>query len=192
MLRVIWTWAEGDPAEEAAIHSSCVDVHRADALIVNAEVHYEDANAGKSRIYVDELRRLQPELPLAVSVLGGASIPAGSELTPFARAFDAKPWLDAGAIFMPQAYWNMRDPRLPEPGSPRHDHRPANCVQCWENTGVPRHRIALTYGLWEVPSPVTASAYVADTPDGVAGFNSYLLEQYPIPEEYRVLVEGLS
>lgn len=191
MRRVIWTWVEGDPRPEAVYHSSLISSHKAEGLIVNAEVHYEGDNAWKSREYVEELRTRHPELPIAVSVLGGASIPEGHDLTPWQRPFDHEPWLDAGAIVMPQAYWNMADPGLPAPGSSRHDHRPANCVRCWQNRGVPIHRIALTFGLWEVPSPVSASAYVADTPKGIAGFNSYLLEQYPVPAEYEVLIRGL-
>lgn len=190
-MRVVpFVWAQSDdPAREAEFHATLAAHVGADGLIVNAEDAYEGAGRGKSAVYVRRLRELRPDLPLAVSVLGGAAIPPGETLTPWERPFDVDPWLEAGADFMPQAYWNMRHPNLPPPGDARHDYRPANCVRCWENAGVPRDRIRLTYGLWEVPSPVMAAQYVADTPAGCAGFSSYLYEQYPVEAAYERLLQ---
>jgi hypothetical protein len=189
-LRVVpFAWAEEGTVEEAFRHAELAVKVGADALIVNAEDPFENAGFWKSRTYATRLRQLLPDLPMAVSVLGGSAIPAGSDLTPWRRFFDTTPWLELAFDFMPQAYWNMTNPNLPPPGSPKHAYRPANCVRTWELAGVPRGRIRLTYGLWEVPSPVSAAQYVADTPSGCVGFSSYLYEQHPVESSYDKLLE---
>lgn len=188
MRRAIWAWNEGDPVEEAKAHAMAVDIFRADAFIANPETAYEGSGSWKSLPYVNWFRAMQPEVTLGASVLGGASIPAGHELSPWVRPFDVQPWLDADADFLPQAYWNMADPNLPPPGDSRHDYRPANALHVWRNAGVPAERIHLTLGLWAVPSPVTASQYLADLQGReFGGLNTYLMEQYPVPDEYRLL-----
>ena len=176
LRRSIWTWCEGDPEPEAKFHASLCRSLDVDALIPNCEFAYEFSGAWKSQVYAATIRDELPETVIGVSVLGGASIPAGETLSPYARWFDVKPWLDIDADFLPQAYWNM----APE-------YRPSNTVHTWQLTGVPIERIHPTFGLWEVPAPKSAEDYRRDTPEGVVGFSSYLLEQYPLIGEYRTL-----
>jgi hypothetical protein len=189
MRRAIWVWNEGDPVAEARFGAQLVTSLGAEAFIANPESAYEGPEgAWKSQPFVETFRSLQPDVVLGASVLGGAAIPLGHELSPWTRWFDVLPWLAADADFLPQAYWNMTDANLPAPGSPRHDYRPRNAVHVWRNAGVPASRIHPTLGLWEVPSPVTAAQYLADL-DGVeyGGLNTYLMEQYPLPSEYRLI-----
>lgn len=176
LRRSIWAWCEGDPEPEAKFHASLCRSLGVELFIPNAEFPYEFSGAWKSQVYAATIRDELPDTVIGVSVLGGASIPAGETLSPYSRWFDVKPWLDIDADFLPQAYWNM----APE-------YRPSNSVHTWELTGVPRERIHPTFGLWAVPQTPTAEAYRADTPEGVLGFSSYLLEQYPLLNEYRIL-----
>jgi hypothetical protein len=178
LRRSIWTWAEGDPVTEAKFHASLARSLEAELVVPNAESPYEFGGAWKSRPYAITLREQLPDLPVGVSVLGGAAIPPGQQLSPWQRAFDVQPWLEIDADFLPQAYWNM----APE-------YRPSNTVHTWELTGVPRDRIRPTFGLWQVPTTPTAAEYAADVPNDVVGFSSYLFEQYPLIEEYRILAE---
>ena len=176
LRRSVWAWCEGDPVPEAKFHASLCRSLEVDLFVPNAEFPYEFSGAWKSRPYAETIREELPNTVIGVSVLGGASIPEGETLSPYSRWFDVAPWLEIDADFLPQAYWNMA-----------HEYKPANSVHTWQLTGVPIERIHPTFGLWEVPAPVSAEAYRLDTPEGVVGFSSYLLEQYPLIGEYRTL-----
>lgn len=178
LRRSIWTWCEGDPADEAYFHASVARSLGAELVIPNCESSYEFVGAWKSRTYALTLRQNLPDVPVGVSVLGGAAIPPGATLSPWQRGFDVTPWLEIDADFLPQAYWNMAA-----------EYRPSNTVHTWEITGVPRDRIRPTYGLWAVPQMPSAAEYAADTPADIVGFSSYLFEQYPLLDEYRILAE---
>ena len=90
-----WIWAEGDPIAEARQAFELCRDYRLSGLIVNAEDAYEGAGFGKSVRFAQEIRRLAPRLPLAVSTIGFG--------VPY-RDFDYLAWVKAGAAIMSQCY----------------------------------------------------------------------------------------
>jgi hypothetical protein len=182
LVPVLWGWCEGDGVAVAQTAAGLIGRHGAGAYIANIEhpwMHGTGDHAQTAR-FAAELRRIVGDsFPLAVSALGGASIPETHDLSPWVLPLDYASLRQHDFDLMPQAFWNMTDPNLPAPGAPKHAYRPANTIHGGERGGYARSRIRPTYGCWEEPLPVGADQYLTDTPSGIVGFSIYLLEQFP-------------
>jgi hypothetical protein len=144
---------------EAELAVGLCSAYDLDGYIANAEVAYEGDNAGKSAVFVARFRELAPRAPLALSHIG-LGVPY--------RSLDWAPWLDAGAVFMPQCYWGDSAISINGP------------LACEDAVPVPRDRVFPTLGTSGFSHPYSPVTYAEELATaGVPGFNVWLLESTP-------------
>ena len=151
-----WGWVEGDPVKEAELAVGLCEAYDLDGYVADAEDPYEGAGKAKSEAFVARFRELAPRAPLGLSHIGlGVSY----------RDLDWAPWLDAGAVFMPQCYWSTSAISITGP------------LACEDAVPVPRDRVFPTLGTSAFDQPYPADQYARElAAAGVPGFNVWLLD----------------
>ena len=185
MLVVGWGWLEGDPVAEAQLAVDLCRRYDLDGYIANAEVAYEGwaTNAGKSRVFVQEFRRLAPRAPLAVSGLGAAT-------APWVRELDYWAWLDAGAVFMPQMYPNEFGDVYSVANCLAHADRMRDASD--RPRPIPRRLVVPTLGTYSSRFPYSAAAYAEElAAAGTIGFNVFLGETAS-DDDYRAFGRAIA
>lgn len=124
-----WGWLMGDPVAEARLAARIVKDYRLDGYIANAEVYYENDGFWKSKPFVQEFRRLLPNIPLGLSYVG-YGYPH--------RNLDFNTWAAAGAAFLPQCYDNSA------PGGKGRGHSVAASIDAADRAGLARKRVMPT------------------------------------------------
>lgn len=149
-----WGWLQGDPTQEAELAVELSRRYDLDGYIANAEDAYEGAGKWRSAPFVSKFRALAPHAPLALSYIG-LGVPY--------RDLDWKPWLDAGAVFMPQLYWGDSAISLNGP------------LASADQVPIPRLRIKPTLGTSGFAHPYPAAQYAQELLL-TTGFNVWLLD----------------
>jgi hypothetical protein len=152
-----WGWLQDDPEIEADHAVWYSRVYGLDGFIANAEDAYEGpANYWKSQAFVNAFRALAPYGPLALSYIGYGN--------PH-RDMPFKPWVDAGAVLMPQCYWATAATSI-EPS-----------LWSADMAQIPRDRLAPTVGTSGFAQPYPASTYRSELDwFGMRSSNVWLLE----------------
>lgn len=160
-----WARLVDEPLREAHLAAELIRRYRLDGFIANCEIEYEGVGYWKSEAFVNYFRELLPNFPLAISYIGYGY--------PY-RSLDWKPWLRAGAAFMPQCYDNSA------PGGRGRGHSVQQSLDAADRAGIPRDRIMPTVATSDMAIYYSLSEAV-DTSKaaGLRGINVWTLESTP-------------
>lgn len=171
-----WARLVDDPVKEAQLAADLVKRYRLDGFIANCEIEYEGLGFSKSKLFVAEFRRLLPNLPLGLSYIGYGY--------PY-RSLDWKPWLDAGAAFLPQCYDNSA------PGGKGRGHSVQQSLDAAVRAGIPFDRIMPTVATSDMAIYYSlAEAVDTSKAKGLRGVNVWTLES--TPDDWLRLLTPLS
>lgn len=154
-----WGTEDQHPLIDAALADFMVRRYGLDFYIADAERPYESTYDGgwRSKTFVGEFRRLEPDLPAALVTFGAA--PA-----PWVLPIDYASWRDAGFQLLPEAYYNQYKV-----------YRPDLTVAHALRAGWP---VQLVHPVIGVYHDYPASKYVPLLQtDGAEGFSVYLADQ---------------
>lgn len=152
-----WGWLQDDPVREAEIAVNLSRQFGLAGYIANGEAPIEGpANYWKSAAFVQRFRELAPNAPLALSYIGYGN--------PH-RDLTFQPWIDAGAVLMPQCYWATEATSI-YPSLIAADRVP-----------IPRRLIVPTLGTSGFATPYDPDTYRRELLEtGLRGHNVWLLD----------------
>jgi hypothetical protein len=157
-----WGYEDSKPLIEAVLADLAVRRYGLEFFIADAESPYEQTKKlhgwGRSRIFVDTFRSLEPTLPAALTTYGAAT-------APWVLPIDYASWRNAGFDLLPQAYYNQF------PKSYRPDMTVAHSVRA----GWPLDRVHPVLGVYR---KYAAANYVPLLEGlGTRGFSVFLADQ---------------
>jgi hypothetical protein len=157
-----WGYEDTKPLIEAVLADLAVRRYGLDFFIADAESPYEQTKKlhgwGRSKIFVDTFRSLEPTLPAALTTYGAAT-------APWVLPIDYASWRNAGFDLLPQAYYNQ----FPKA------YRPDMTVAHSLRAGWPLDRVHPVIGVYR---KYAAANYVPLlTGLGTRGFSVFLADQ---------------
>jgi hypothetical protein len=157
-----WGYEDGQPRYEAVLAYLAVQQYGLDFFIADAESPYEQTKKlhgwGRSKIFVDTFRSLEPTLPAALTSYGAAT-------APWVLPIDYATWRDAGFDLLPQAYYNQF------PKSSRPDMTVAHSLRA----GWPLDRVHPVLGVYRQYPAANYVPLLAGL--GTRGFSVFLADQ---------------
>jgi hypothetical protein len=157
-----WGYEDGKPLIEAVLADLAVRRYGLDFFIADAESQYEQTKKlhgwGRSKVFVDTFRSLQPTLPAALTTYGAAT-------APWVLPIDYASWRNAGFDLLPQAYYNQ----FPK------SYRPDMTVAHSLRAGWPLDRVHPVLGVYRKYPAANYVPLLAGL--GTRGFSVFLADQ---------------
>jgi hypothetical protein len=157
-----WGYEDSKPLIEAVLADLAVRRYGLEFFIADAESPYEQTKKlhgwGRSKVFVNTFRSLEPTLPAALTTYGAAT-------APWVLPIDYASWRDAGFDLLPQAYYNQ----FPKA------YRPDMTVAHSLRAGWPLDRVHPVIGVYRKYAAANYVPLLAGL--GTRGFSVFLADQ---------------